>query len=518
MGNVLITAQISNMDQNPVKASGDHTCEMVMGSTELLLFPLSTAMCTKIDFDEGRVYGIMRDDIMKRLAVPEDVFIDALLMTGTTFLPAFPALKDSAVVSSQPYTVKDALNMYRAASKSTAKLVQQWSDVVQKQEPDWLDRYRRAKLAIKHNLHVAYTKKNNWDAAVVVTDGMGLTGDHHEYIGLQLPQELYHYMIHGAIGPQIMNWLVYLKMVVPPPLDGGDSPEYRQLITSQLVPLRAQTIALYTSRLHRAFQHKGFSMSFWFDANATVVVNHQSVQPTPNVLAATWCVTAEEYNGQLKSTQSEPGSITFALAVLQDEKFAASTISNAGGKEKIKSHAETLANTIWRFLHLRGYIDAKHELTAWGKALLATLMALNPIHKQEEATLLAFELLRFDQLNSRNPHNEQIGAPQRGSAEDRSHCLLISRCACLLKINHKDVGYTGPLSKNLLAYHSIISAVRETDRDLIEAIVASMFLFADGDRRKTRDDGKDTTKMRDKNDWRKIGFRYVSTRHLSSQH
>ena len=129
--------------------------------------------------------------------------------------------------------------------------------------------------------------KDTANAEVVVNKYETLTADHHEYIGLQLPQELYHYMIHGAIGPRIMNWLAYLKMLVPPPLDGGDTEEYRLLITKQLVPIRAQTLALYTSRLHRAFQHKNFSMVFWFDPNATVEVNHQTVDPSPKELAGT---------------------------------------------------------------------------------------------------------------------------------------------------------------------------------------------------------------------------------------
>jgi hypothetical protein len=481
---------------------------MVMGSLELLLYPITTALITKIDFEQGFFYGVNRGKLLEALAVSEDVFVDALLMTGTSFLPTFPALRDPSTVAVQPFNIKDAVNMYRASNKSTIELCTIWSDLLQKEEPDWLDRYRKAKLAVKHKIHVTVDKKS-FNATVVVDNWDTLTGDNHEYIGLQLPQELYHYLIHGGIGKRIMNWLVYLNMLVPPPLDGGESEEYRQLITKQLVPIRAQTIALYSSRMHRAFQHKDYSMVFWFDSAATVKVNHQSVQPPPEGLADTWSVTEKDYASQLGNTHAKPGSLTFALVALEDEQFASSTIVKTAGKNRLKSQSEVLANTLWRFLHIRGYVNDKHGLSIWGKALLASLRGLNPTHNQEEAAFLAFELLRLDQLNARNRHDDQIGAPHRGSEEDQNHCILISRCASLLKVHHKDVGYTGPLSKNLLGYHSITSAVRETDRDLVEAVVASMFLFGAADRLVTRDEGKSQTRKRNNSDWRNLGFRYV---------
>ena len=128
-------------------------------------------------------------------------------------------------------------------------------------------------------------------------------------------------------------------------------------------------------------------------------------------------------------------------------------------------------------------------MTSWGRALATTLKTIEPtvkkyndIHHIEEAAFIAYELIRFDNLNSRNRHTELIGGPLRGSDEDKANVILISRTACLLKLRHHNIGYTGPLSKNMLAFHSIIKAVRETDRDLLEAVTASMFLNAQANR------------------------------------
>lgn len=149
--------------------------------------------------------------------------------------------------------------------------------------------------------------------------------------------------------------------------------------------------------------------------------------------------------------------------------------------------------TLWRFLHLRGYVDDSHQLTSWGQALATSLEALKATvekHSQVpglyEAVLLAYELLRFNLLNTRNQHPELNGLPMNGTDDDKASLLLISRCAILLKLRHQANGYTGPLSKNFLCFRSLSSSIRETDRDLIEAIVASMLLFAQTERE--RDD------------------------------
>lgn len=63
--------------------------------------------------------------------------------------------------------------------------------------------------------------------------------------------------------------------------------------------------------------------------------------------------------------------------------------------------------------------------------------------------------------------------------------MLISRTACLGKLRHQPRGYSGPLSRHLLSYHSIISSLHATLRDLIEMSLATMFLEGDADRERS---------------------------------
>jgi hypothetical protein len=499
------------LDKNPKRKDGVQAFEAMMGSPELLLYDIDFSFITKIDFNVGLYFALVKPSLPQKLNVSEDTLTNALLMTGTSFLPAFPVLKDTDIIKQQPFTITDAINMYRTANKSMITLCDTWTEILQNKEPNWQDKYRKAKMAIKHNIHV---EDRPTGAEVVVSAIDQLTGDHPQYVALNMPQEMFHYLIHGDIGRRVMNWLSYLEVLVFPPLAGGDTEEYRRLVTQQLVPIQSQSIALCTSRLHRGFQHRDITVRFWFDNSTTVSIKPLAVEPAPDGLAATWRVNQNVFESQTTATSTTPGSLSFAIMSLQDADFAANTKKAVTEVQNLKTQSEVLSNTIWRLLHLRGYINNDHRPTAWGKALITTFGLLNSmggfqsINEIEEAAFLAFELLRLDQLNVRHRHQEWIGAPQQGSDQDKDHCLLIARCACLIKLRHKDKGYTGPLSKNLLAYHSIINTVCEADRDLVEAIVASMFLFAHADRREIRDDTASQLRKRNNRDWKRLGFRY----------
>ena len=61
------------------------------------------------------------------------------------------------------------------------------------------------------------------------------------------------------------------------------------------------------------------------------------------------------------------------------------------------------------------------------------------------------------------------------------------------KMIHPTKGYSGPLSRALLAFHSLVSEVRSSLRDLIEVTLAVLLLEGDGDR--VRDDHLEIAQM-----------------------
>jgi hypothetical protein len=141
-------------------------------------------------------------------------------------------------------------------------------------------------------------------------------------------------------------------------------------------------------------------------------------------------------------------------------------------------------------LTVRGYIDEKHNLTAWGKVLNATLTALpqlpsdkiSTLLELEEASIIAIELLRFGLLSAREMFPTYGGRPYSKDDTINRNTLLVARVACLASFSHKPIGYTGPLSRSFLAYTSMINVVRENLRDSTEACLTNLLFMGDANR------------------------------------
>lgn len=142
------------------------------------------------------------------------------------------------------------------------------------------------------------------------------------------------------------------------------------------------------------------------------------------------------------------------------------------------SKDELLANSIWRMLHLRDYIDDSHNLTATGKMLLAIVEAL-PLELQESA-LVAAELIRYGRLSGES--SPYPGIPDAGADNVKKAMTLVAKVACLGELDHEAIGYTGILSRNMLSYGSIVEAVRCSLRDLLEVCLTTLLLNGDANR------------------------------------
>ena len=456
----------------------------VLGSQELLLYPINDCVIRGIDWENKTVSAVSKKKITRTLNVSETTFVDALLMCGISFLAQFPPLQDPALYQ-QKATINEAVNLLRTFDKSVSNAFSNYSDILQ-QDRDWLDKYRRARLAVQHFIYIAESGE------VRVNDYEHLTQDNHEYLGLQLPEELFHYLNTGLIGSRILNCITHGQILVQPTLDGTSSEEYKKLVTEQIVPVKEQALGLIIPRVHRGIGHKDIVLRVWYDPSFSYKINHRALQPPPSQQVGSWDVKDKDVREFFP--EDFAGPVYLEVLALANPDFVAKTIS---AKDKpirgVDSTDMVVSVAIWRFLHLRGYVNDSHVLTKWGNALATTLLALREATENredapslDEAALLAFELAKYGLLNGKF---REGGAPRKGSEEDKRSLILISQCATLLKLRHKVFGYTGPLNKSLLAFRSLSSEVRQSDRDLLEAIVASMFMY--GQSKRERDDQLD---------------------------
>jgi len=485
-------------------------CGGIMGPLELLLYPINDCIIRSIDWETGQVSAVSKKNVLKALNVTDFLFVDALLMTGTSFLTPFPALADANSTKIQPYSISDAINMLRAAEKKVKGVCNTFGDLLQKQDPQWYDKYCKARMAVDHFIYIAESGE------IKIHEFDGLTHDNFEYLGFRLPSELYHYLNTGLIGSRLLSWITQGQLHVLPTVDGAATEEYKNLVQNGSARIKEAALSLVIPPLNRGISHRDITMKVWYDRNYTYKVwDRHEAKTDFSEKVERWAI-AEPTLIKVHFPKFNHGSIVSEIEALQKPGFASLTlgppIPKDGTKDKmgkrnpIKSAGLIQSICLWRFLHIRGYIDDQHELTRWGKALAIALSSIKSTVEMYpdapnlfEPVLVAFELLRLELLHSRYKHEELRGLPMYQTPEEQSSLLLISRCATLLRLRQGDNGYTGPLNKNLLAYRSVVCEVRAADRDLVEAIAARMFMRAEAKRH--RDDN-----------W-ELSHRYVKSTH-----
>ncbi len=234
----------------------------IAGSSDILLFD-----CDKVisswDFDDRQFRYTRRDKCIADLdkfagtqRVNEDLFVDACILAGTPFLPTLPNL--ASANRSELLKPHGAIKMIMSNGKTGYSVVVNNHDDPRFKALNYVDRYRKARLAVKN--HPVYTE----DGKIEPSNLGQLPNDAVQYLGQRLPDELFHYMSKGLISPHILQWRTTCEVFEVPPLDGGESPEYRNLVSSKLVPLRASAINLLSSHLHNWYRHKDLVQRCWF--------------------------------------------------------------------------------------------------------------------------------------------------------------------------------------------------------------------------------------------------------------
>ena len=445
----------------------------VAGSASCLVYGANR---TIIGFDwENRTFSwLTLQKVLDKFSVTQEQFVDMCLLSGSSILPTMPEIDNDGPIPRM------------AAAKSVMKRANMdgHTACLQANDAEYLSLFRKARFAVKHMVVVKS------DGAIEPLDKDNAPSDTHDFIGQRLPDELSAYHARGLAGGRVLTWRTRQEIFETPPLDGGSSQAYRDLIQEKLLPLRARSLAIVTPSLHRYYHKHEVGLVCWFNEGEERKLGLTDMALTDVTKdAETWHVKDEMMSESADAHQLHESPLQYAVALLSDNKLAKKTVTRRpiGDHSLLQTPSELLANTVWRFLQDRGYLNSDHTLSAWGQALKIAFVQARKDHyltetyptgEAEESIFLAFELLRLDILNSRQmfPTPPYSGAPLRGTEADKAHTLLISRVACLGTFKHDTIGYTGPLSRHLLAYHQMVAAVRNSLRDIAEMHACNMLL------------------------------------------
>ena len=263
----------------------------ISGASDILLFDCDKVV-TSWDFEERQFRYTRREkcfaDLEKfagNVRITEDIFVDTCILAGTPFLPTRPTL--TSANRSELLKPHGAIKMIMSNGNTGYSVVVNNHDDPRFKQLNYVDRYRKARLAVKN--HPVYTE----DGKIEPLNLSQLPNDAVQYLGQRLPDEVFHYMSKGLIRPQILQWRTTCEVFEVPPMDGGESLEYKTLVSSKLIPLRTSAINLLSSILHNWYRHKNLVQRCWFlDSNgkqqeSTIHMEKQSETPS---LVDTWNV------------------------------------------------------------------------------------------------------------------------------------------------------------------------------------------------------------------------------------
>jgi hypothetical protein len=482
-------------------------------------------------FDKSTFEYLLRQDILDSLqpGFTEEDLTECLILSGTPLLEAFPPLRDPTLFPQWNFAT--VVDLYMRAGKNVERLCISNGGNARIREIDYYDKYARAWTAVRHmialkksneveplNKIVHEEVENNQNKDNLDDGRLDVPDDLHDCIGLRLPEELHSYIFSGIISPKFPDWLGRGKILIQLPLEGADNAEYRSLIKGYLGPWRKQCLALLANNINRALgQARNVSTVYWFDTPVETVTMKENVAPHKDLYS--WRVTKEVISEREKAVtenmkSASAGTLYYAFSSLVDGGFATKTIGTRPQIYKVSGFSssgtpqltrkplttvdELVCNLIWRFMFLRGYVGEDHQLTAWGKLLASILANLDSTPAQAEAAFVAVELIRagllkqdviFPGYSGAAVHGTGLSPIRRYQSEvltlletDQKNCRLVSRLACTAEMDHPKCGWSGPLSRELLAYHSMVSAIRIHLRDLLEMALIHLLQSGDGDR------------------------------------
>ena len=149
----------------------------------------------------------------------------------------------------------------------------------------------------------------------------------------------------------------------------------------------------------------------------------------------------------------KPGFVVDNLDVLA--KLAARTKSKNASIHPIDKKDEVVANAIWRFLELRGFLNSNHGHTMYARAMHASLKVARINDKFQDPLYLFLELVRAGVMHGNLWSGRAYsGGPSFGTDEQKKSMLLIMRVLSIVPLQSK-VHFLRPSSRALLTrYYS----------------------------------------------------------------
>lgn len=204
------------------------------------------------------------------LAFTEEQFLDLGLLSGSDYSPTLPPHVNEN-------SIKPIVDFLRYYKTGFVCITSAFPDNPAIKQSNYAETFARARCMVKYALILSS------EGSVVplplalpggstgTTTAADIPQDLHDIFTNRLPDEVYYYLSRGLFTPQALVWLTSGQIVEGPPLDNGETNEYRRfvkdVITEGHTGPRATALALIAGVAHPTWQKTRVTTNFWYDTN-----------------------------------------------------------------------------------------------------------------------------------------------------------------------------------------------------------------------------------------------------------
>lgn len=477
------------------------------GPTEALLYPGVEKVITSLDLTSTppSFQYVTKKVITSDLGVTEDQFLDVGILVGFADYPSFP-------VTYHDHALKATVDMVKFYKTGSAA-VSAFADHPSIKQIQFQDHFARTRCMIKYSLILSSEGTVVPLPLALTPPGRANTGPPHhvtaaeipsdlqEIFTHRLPDEVYFYLSRGLLGPQALAWLTSGQIIESPPLDNGETNEYkrfvREVITDGQTGPRATALALISSVCHNFWSSRKVYTQFWFEPpqppNSRPLQHNspQTVQLAERVSG--WNVPSIIVEEELRRQNSATIDFALCLGTTSNERLAQRTKAKSGVPVHVmEKKDEVVANVIWRFLELRGFLLNTHTHSPLARGMYNAIRSAKLNDKFQDPLYLFLELVRAGVMHGHLWSQRAFsGGPSFGTDEEKSSMLLVMRVLSIVPLSFKAQSWSAPISRELLVFNSFVRSLTRALRTLLEVTTLNMFLRADA--KKSRDDYLDIT-------------------------
>ncbi|KAG6831785.1 hypothetical protein H0H87_003910 [Tephrocybe sp. NHM501043] len=479
----------------------------IFGPTDTLLYPGVDKLITSLDLlsPNPAFTFTSKRSFLQELGVSDDQFLDIGILVGFDHsMPFPPTVHEQAL--------KATVDMVRYY-KSGHAAVSMFADHPAVKTIQYADHYARTRSMIKYSLVLSSEGSvqplplalggpahghPNHHLHPTVSD---IPQDLHDIFTNRLPDEIYFYLSRGLLSPQALVWLTTGQIVENPPLDNGETTEYKrfvkEVITDGQTGPRATSLALISSVCHSFWGNRKVQGFFWFEQpspHAQKAIQHNSSQTAQLAERVTgWNVPYAIVEEELRRQNSSTIDFALCLGATASERYAARTKNKASPTQNaLDKKDEVVANVIWRFLELRGFLLNTHTHSPLARAMYVAIKQARVNDKFQDPLYLFLELVRAGVMHGHLWSGRAFsGGPSFGTDDEKSCMLLVMRVLSIVPLNFKPQEWSAPLSRELLVFNSFVRSLTRALRTLLEVTSLNMLLRHDA--RRSRDDYLDIT-------------------------